>query len=63
MTGRSDCRVLDGCESGRDGKACDGLPAAAGCVGAFLPSGLCGTEDGCMGGPGLGAGLPITSSC
>lgn len=63
MLGRSDCRVLDGCESGRDGKACDGLPAVVGCIAMFLPSGLGGTDEGCIGGPGLGADLPITSSC
>ena len=63
MRGRSGCRVLDGCESGRDGRACDGLPTEVGCVGVFLLSGRGGTEDGCIGGPGLELGLPAPFSC
>jgi hypothetical protein len=52
MMGRSGCRAADGRESGRDGRACDGLPTGGACVDALL-SGRGGTDDGCMGGPGL----------
>jgi hypothetical protein len=58
MLGRSGCRAVDGRESGRVGKACDGLPTGA-CVGVLL-SGRSGTDDGCIGGPGL---LGRTSCC
>jgi hypothetical protein len=52
MLGLSGCRAVDGRESGREGKACDGLPTSGACVGVLL-SGRDGTDDGCIGGPGL----------
>jgi hypothetical protein len=59
MVVRSGCRAVDGRESGRDGKACDGLPTGGACVGV-LPSGRGGTDDGCIGGPGL---VGLVSCC
>jgi hypothetical protein len=63
MIGRSGCRVLVGCESGRNGKACDCLLTGVACDGVLLLSGREGTDDGCIGGPALTVDLTALVSC